>query len=383
MTKWDFRALRYIYELAVYPLRLKFSCVMNYLLSGYYGFGNAGDEAVLCSVMDAIKAQDAQAHFAVTSGDPNKTQARYEIEYSIRAIARQNPRALVAAIRSCDVFVSGGGSLLQDVTSLRNVVYYSGLMRLARLMRKPVVVYAQGIGPLNKKLSRKLARAAVQGAQVVTVRDDDSKTLLERIGVRRKIEVVADPVWALQPSKIEAKTASPTWNVALRSWPNVDEEQAIEYSKRTFAAVCQAARQAEVALRFLPMQPVEDAPLAETYRGQMSERDEIVDLNDLHPRDVMAHCAQADAMIAMRLHALIFAAAQGVPCVAINYDPKVESLAKLIGAPLLNIEDLQDANRVLEAVQKARPLAPERLQELKDKAARPAQLAVAMRAKSK
>ncbi len=355
---------------------------MNYLLSGYYGFGNAGDEAVLCSVMDALKSQDAQAHFTITSGDPNSTEARYRNEYSIRAIARQNLRALVAAIRSCDIFISGGGSLLQDVTSLRNVVYYSGLMRLARLMRKPVVVYAQGIGPLNKKVSQRLARVAVQGARVITVRDDDSKTLLQRIGVTRKIEVVADPVWALQPSSNQVKPESWTWNVALRSWPNVEDEQAIEYSKRTFAAICQAARQADVALRFLPMQPSEDAPLAENCRGAMSERDDIIDLNDLHPRDVMAHCGRGDVMIAMRLHALIFAAAQGVPCVAINYDPKVGSLAKLIGAPLLNIEDLQSSNRVLDAVKNARPLSSEQLRELKDKAMCPAQLAVEVRAEA-
>lgn len=366
---------------------------MNYLLSGYYGFGNAGDEAVLCGVMNALKAQDAEAHFVVTSGDPSATQSRYETEYSIRTIARQNPRALLSAIRACDVFVSGGGSLLQDVTSLRNVVYYTGLMRLARVFRKPLVVYAQGIGPLNKKLSQKLARRAINGAQVVTVRDADSQALLKRIGVHRAIEVVADPVWALQPALIENASIgntgdetgnentsnAPTWNVALRSWPNISDEQDIEYSKRTFAAICQAAREANVALRFLPMQPASDAPLAENHRTLMSDQDTIVDLNDLHPREVMTHCGSADVMIAMRLHALIFAAAQNIPCVAIDYDPKVASLAKLIGAPLLNIEDLQDANRVLEAVQKARPLSVEQLQQLKERAARPTELAFALK----
>ncbi len=352
---------------------------MNYLLSGYYGFGNAGDEAVLCGVMNALKAQDPKAHFIVTSGAPEQTQHRYEIEYSIRAIPRQNPRALISAIRSCDVFISGGGSLLQDVTSLRNVVYYTGLMRLALFFRKPLVVYAQGIGPLNRKISQKLARRAINGAQVVTVRDEDSKALLKNIGVHRAIEVVADPVWALQPTSVEEKTISPTWNVALRSWPNVPEETADEYAKRTFTAICEAAKTANVQLRFLPMQPTEDAPLAEKYRAVMNEADEIVDLNDLHPREVMAHCGSANVMIAMRLHALIFAAAQGVPCVAINYDPKVASLAKLLGAPLLNIEDLQDSNRVLEAVKSARPLSSEQLQTLKERASRAAELAVGVK----
>lgn len=350
---------------------------MKYLLSGYFGFGNAGDEAVLCAEMDAIKAQDARAHFTVTSGNPAQTMARYASEYSICAIARQNPRALIPAIRACDIFISGGGSLLQDVTSFRNVVYYTGLMRLAKWARKPVVIYAQGIGPLNEVRAQKLARAAIQNAQVISVRDEGSKILLQKIGVTREIEVTADPVWALRPAPLNRNSDVDTWNVALRAWPHVaagDDEN--EYSKRTFAAICEAARAANVRLRFVPMQPPSDTPLAESYRALMSETDEIVRLDNAHPREVMAQCGGAQRMIAMRLHALIFAAAQGVPCVAIDYDPKVRALAKLIGAPLLNIADLHGANRVLEATQNAHPLAPERLQQLRDAAARTALLAV-------
>ncbi len=352
---------------------------MKYLLSGYYGFGNAGDEAVLCGVMDAIKTQDTSAHFIVTSGNAPQTQKRYEIEYSIRAIGRQNPRELMSAMRECDVFISGGGSLLQDVTSVRNVIYYTSLMRLARLFRRPLVVYAQGVGPLNERISQRLARAAMQSAQVLTVRDDDSAQLLRRIGVTRPIEVVADPVWLLKPSKIEAKSSVPTWNVALRSWPNVSTETEIEYSNRTFSAIIGAAKTANVRLRFLPMQPSEDAPLAEKFRSQMNANDEIVNLHDTHPREIMAHCGRCDVMIAMRLHALIFAAAQKIPCVSINYDPKVASLAKLIGAPLLSIDDLKDAHRVLDSIQNARALSDEQLQIFKDKAARTAQLAVGVK----
>ncbi len=351
---------------------------MNYLLSGYYGFGNAGDEAVLCSVMDALRSQDADAHFVVTSGNPTQTQNRYAIEYSIRTVARQDPRALWKEIRGCDVFVSGGGSLLQDVTSLRNVVYYTALMRLARLFRKPLVVYAQGVGPLNRKVSQQLARAAVQGAQAIFVRDDESAQLLKRIGVTKKIHVVADPVWALQPAPLQTSSTVPTWNVALRSWIE-PEGLAVEYANRTFSAICQAAKTANVALRFLPMQPPADALLAESHRSLMRENDEIVDLHDLHPREIMAHCGGAQVMIAMRLHALIFAAAQGVPCVALDYDPKVASLARQIGAPLLSIDDLRDANRVLDAIAQARALSPEKLQDLKERAINAAQRAVALR----
>jgi polysaccharide pyruvyl transferase CsaB len=154
---------------------------MHFFLSGYYGYGNAGDEAVLAAILEALQAQKPGAQFTIASGDPAATKARFGTEYSLDAVPRQGPRQLAAAIKRCDVFISGGGSLLQDVTSLRNIVYYTSLMRFARLSRKPVAVYAQGIGPLLRPLSQKLARAAVQSARVITVRDEDSKTLLQRI----------------------------------------------------------------------------------------------------------------------------------------------------------------------------------------------------------
>ena len=358
---------------------------MQYFLNGYYGYDNAGDEAVLCSVMKAIGAHDSDARFVVTSGDPTSTRHRYSREFSLETVPRQNPKSLIPAIRACDVFVSGGGSLVQDVTSLRNVFYYTGLMRLARIFGKPVVVYAQGVGPLNRKIAQRVARGAFQSAQVLTVRDQASAQLLQKIGVTKTVEVTADPVWALRPVELpRIEKPLPIWNVALRSWPNIHN---IEYSKSTFGAIAQAANLSNAHLRFVPMQPSEDAPLAAQMRDTLSELndaardDELVILDRAHPRDVMAQCNRgAQVMIAMRLHALIFAAAQEVPCVAINYDPKVEALAKLIDAPLLSIADLQSpqaAQRVLEAIENARALSPERVQEFQNLAAKTAHLAVA------
>jgi polysaccharide pyruvyl transferase WcaK-like protein len=121
--------------------------------------------------------------------------------------------------------------LLQDVTSLRNNVYYTIVDALStRLSRKPVAVNAQGIGPLLRPLSQKLARAAVQSARVITVRDEDSKALLQRIGVRRNIEVTADPVWNLTPaSSAVASTRSgngKTFALSLRPWPGYEFDPA-------------------------------------------------------------------------------------------------------------------------------------------------------------
>jgi polysaccharide pyruvyl transferase WcaK-like protein len=119
------------------------------------------------------------------------------------------------------------------------------------------------------------------------------------------------------------------------------------------------------------MQASTDGPVGELLR---ESGDETVDTTDLHPRAIMAACGNCDVMIAMRLHALIFAAAQGVPCVAVNYDPKVEALAKLIGAPLLQDLGESEMARLPEAVRVAQPLSSERLEQLQASARRSAEL---------
>lgn len=346
---------------------------MHFFLSGYYGYGNAGDEAVLAAILDALQAQKSGAQFTIASGDPAATLARFGTEYSLEAVPRQGPRELAAAIKRCDVFISGGGSLLQDVTSLRNIVYYTSLMRFARLSRKPVAVYAQGIGPLLRPLSQKLARAAVQGARVITVRDEDSKALLQRIGVRRNIEVTADPVWNLTPASNDVTStrnaAAKTLALSLRPWPGYEFDPA--HSTTIRDGLRRLKQESGAHLRFVPMQASTDGHIGDLLR---EGNDATVDTIDLHPRSIMAACGNCNVMIAMRLHALIFAAAQGVPCVAINYDPKVQALAKLIGAPLLQDMGESEMARLPEAVRAAQPMSRDSLQQLQASARRSAEL---------
>ena len=309
------------------------------MLSGYYGYDNAGDEAVLSAILTHISAQTPNVQFVVTSGAPAQTEAMHAslkglTEYSLRAVLRDDFKTLWREIKACDAFISGGGSLLQDVTSLRNIVYYTGLIRLAHLARKPVMIYAQGIGPLQKSVSQKLTRAALnsRSTRVITVRDPESKALLERIGVRKNIEITADPVWALEPQnqKSKIKNQNPVWCVSLRSWLHKSTPDA---EKRLLDAIREAAKKQNATLKFLAMQPARDRALMESLGV---ENREILETENLHPREIMRLAGECDLMIAMRLHALIFAAAQGVPCVAVSYDPKVASLAKLIGAPVIS-----------------------------------------------
>jgi polysaccharide pyruvyl transferase WcaK-like protein len=205
------------------------------------------------------------------------------------------------------------------------------------------------------------------------VRDEDSKALLQRIGVRRNIEVTADPVWNLTPASkgvTSTRNASgKTFALSLRPWLGYEFDAAksgtIRNGLRSLKQECGAH------LRLVPMQASSDASIGNLLR---EDNDETVDTTDLHPRAIMAACGNCDMMIAMRLHALIFAAAQGVPCVAINYDPKVEALANLIGAPLLQDLGKNEIARLPEAVRAAQPMSRERLQQFQASARRSAEL---------
>ncbi len=337
---------------------------MKFLLNGYFGFDNAGDEAVLSAMLAALRELAPDATFVATSGDPAQTQKAHGCE----AIGRQNPRELLGALQNCDVFVSGGGSLIQDVTSFRNVVYYATLLRLAKIMGKRTIVYAQGVGPLRALRAQKVARKAFQSADILAVRDPDSAALLKQIGVTKAVEITADPVWNL-PFSPQPKQTN-TWGVALRSWPGADEGAIA----RVVGALRAIANARGATLRFLAMQP---GPDREILRGLTTEG-EILQVEGATPSEIVGLCASFDLMIAMRLHALIFAASAGVPVVALDYDPKVASLATLLGAPLLASAAPDDLAKLPDLIASARSVAPEILAEFRAKARRNAELAVGL-----
>jgi polysaccharide pyruvyl transferase WcaK-like protein len=210
------------------------------------------------------------------------------------------------------------------------------------------------------------------------LRDEASKQLLLSLGVRRFTEVTADPVWALSATSDsefvnrQSSSVDPLWGVALRSWPG---EQGSESTARFVTAVRAAAKEANARLRFLPMQ--HPADFAILHEAGIAES-EISGGPWQHPRDTMAQTQACDLVIAMRLHALIFAAAGRVPCVAVNYDPKVEALAKLIGAPLINGAAPEDLAQLPNAIASTQPIDGERLESLRQKARRNAEFAVGL-----
>jgi polysaccharide pyruvyl transferase CsaB len=294
------------------------------VISGYYGFGNTGDEAVLAGILTAFQQLAIDAEVTVLSANPQYTLSQH---CGVKSINRYHIINLMRAIRRCDLLISGGGSLLQDATSVRSLQYYLFVLRLARLFGRKSMIYAQGVGPLLRESSKKAVAKELNAVSAITVRDEDSKSLLESMGVRVPVKLVADPSFLVPPDleaadEVLAKhglTGKEFIAVSVRPW-NGHSRWLTEVRQ----GLRRAAEEIGVQLVAVPMQESEDLELC-------SDLDADVVLHGIPGvRAVKGVIARSSLVIGMRLHSLIFAASEGVPFVPISYDPKVSSFAAMV-----------------------------------------------------
>lgn len=321
------------------------------VLSGYYGFGNAGDEAMLLSILESLKSECPECTVTVISGRPE------EIEriYGVKGIHRFDYLGMVKAFRKAKLLVSGGGSLLQDVTSHRSIFYYLSILKLAQMMNVPTMLYAQGIGPVVRPMAQKALRKVVNSVKLITVRDEKSKEELLRLGVNRPpIHITADPVLSLEPEdKSRGLTllqeagyqgGKPLIGFTIREWPR-SPKYLTEIAK---AADC-LIEEDGVEVAFLPMQWPEDGEAARKVQQMMTHKAVLLE-GEFLVQEHLSCIANLDVLIGVRLHGLIFAFVSGVPSVGISYDPKIGSFMELIDEkPIASLNQV-NADELVEAV---------------------------------
>ncbi len=298
----------------------------NVVMSGYYGFGNAGDEAILQAIHQNIERSGGDIAITVLSSNPEDTKKRYGYD----AVNRFKFFSVLKAIRQSNALVSGGGSLMQDHTSTRSLLYYLTIIRAAEFFRKKVMIYANGIGPVNKKTNRRRVRRLTARADVITLRDEMSARELYEMGVHRDdIRVTADPVFTLKSApKARAERLlmdagvpldKPFVCVSVRNWDSMRK-----FSDKLADLLDTLHERHGHNIVFLPMQlPVDDA-VSKSVAGRMKNSAYVLD-SYITAEDIMGIISLSDFVIGMRLHALIFSARVCVPFIGIVYDPKVEA----------------------------------------------------------
>ncbi len=303
------------------------------LLSGYWGFGNFGDEAILRVMVDEWRRRRPADVLTVLSAKPLETAATY----GVHALPRMEWRTIQAAVRSADVVVSGGGGLLQTATSLRSLMYYAGVIREAQTSNRPAAIFAQGIGPLDF-LGKQIVRRTCCDIELACVRDEGSATLLRSLLPRVDVRLAADPVLAADISETSSDesvlareglrgVSGAMVAVVVRHAPNFDR-----LLPQIAAFVDRLAFEHHAQVVLLPLQPPDDADAA-THVIRRCKSAPVL-LAGGYDLPAMAAIVRAcSAVVSMRLHALIVAALSAIPFVAVPYDPKIGALMQNLSYP--------------------------------------------------
>lgn len=292
------------------------------IMSGYFGFSNSGDDAILKSILESFKALDPSLNIKVLSKDPSLT----EKEYGVPAVDRFKLFDVIKSIKASDMLISGGGSLLQDKTSSRSIWYYLLIMKLAKHYKKKVFVYSNGVGPINKKFNRNFTRRVLNKVDYITLRDIDSYNFIKSIGVNNQnVKVLSDPVFNLKEASDESirekfDINKDTVLVSVRSWMN-DEKLIDELVKFLNYLIDQGKN-----IVFMPMQMPRDTTISEKIAANLKSS-KIID--EKYPVEILMNLMKnADFIVAMRLHAMIYAIHQNLPFIGLSYDPKTETVLK-------------------------------------------------------
>lgn len=366
------------------------------VISGYYGFKNSGDEAVLKSILTALE-QEGQAagvdiNPVVLSIDPEWTSAAY----GVKSVHRMKLGEVREAIKDSDGLISGGGSLLQDATSPKTIPYYLGVLKIAQWLGKPTFIYAQGVGPVNRKLFYPMIRSIFRKCTYISVRDMQSGELLQSMGISGEaVHVVPDPVMGLplpagegvhrdshpglalkeneaapvssieerresseepvKPSSLssgDTKGSLPVIGISVRYWhPERKELKAVAEGLKALA------EQRPVHLRFLPFHQPDDIEASQFIAdamGDVSKNGSALSFyrDEKQPQDMLREVSRCDMILGMRLHSLIYAANQSVPLLGISYDPKINHFLKRLGSEPVGSSEFLDPNALKDQMLK-------------------------------
>ena len=306
------------------------------LVCGAYGRGNAGDDAILEAIVTELRQIDPDLPIWVLSRNPDDTRLTYRVN-SIYTFAF--PRFL-RRMGKTRLYINGGGSLMQDVTSHRSLWFYLFTISAAKRLGCQVMMYGCGIGPIHSPANRRRAAKVLQkSVDAITLRDTHSREELEDMGVTNpEIILSADPTVILPAAPeqvvdgiLESQGIDPKGRYigfALRPWPGFEEKAAL-----FGAAADYAYEKYGLTPVFLPIERRLDVGAARLAAQHMKAPHYI--LPETGSSDhTLGLFARMQVVVSMRLHALVFAAGQGVPLVGVVYDQKISSFLSYIGQDL-------------------------------------------------
>lgn len=293
------------------------------VISGYYGYGNIGDEAILNTLLRDLKKviTDKKIHLSILSSNPYATSTITDTF----AVQRFDPFAVVRELKNMDGLISGGGGLIQDITSWKSPLYYLGIIALARSFGKKVLLYANGVGPLHFPMNRKLTSLILNQVKDISVRDVDSQNLLKSLGTKHA-KVTIDPIFSLNQTNVLDSYTKYQDFIAVSFGPNKDTQN----NQHKIAQLLDfVSEQTGKTCLFTPFYPGFDRHFSKEIMSIMKTKSIVIE-TFCPPEEMLSILKRCTFGIGMRLHFLIFLAILNKPMLPYLYDPKVKTFSDML-----------------------------------------------------
>ncbi len=294
------------------------------VLSGYFGFKNFGDEAILSVLVKKLK--QLNLGITVISSNPAYTIKKFK---HIRSVNTFKIPDVITSIYKSDYLISGGGSLLQDITSFKSLIYYLFVIFTALFLRKKVIIFAQGIGPIKNKIGIFLTKNILKHCTYISVRDNKSLELLNSWGI--KSELLCDPIFS---TKIPACNKIEAVAVQLRNCKALTEDFIDRLAQKI------SNEFPDKQINIYSFQDSIDLEVCKRFEKAVKMLNSDIQTqiySDLTDEQIINNIAQSEYLVAMRFHAIIIGLLAGVKTLGINYDIKIEKIASEFNLPILNL----------------------------------------------
>lgn len=376
--------------------RMTFDCVHAYnllleqpdkgvIISGYYGYKNIGDDAVLSVIINYLKSICPGVPITILSKTPKETEKLFHV----KSIYRFDFIKIYRQMKKSGLLISGGGSLFQDVTSTHSLLYYIMVIKLAFLRGLKVMIYANGIGPIRSPKNKQRTKKVLERVSAISLRDGESLEELKLLGIQQeKIVVTADPAFALEATT--QKRVREMFNqegldfsskyvaISVREWQN----NCADFEK-ILAEVCRYLQnEYGITPLFIPMQYHKDVPICKRIIEKAGCGAKMIE-GSYKVDELLGVMGRMDMVIGMRLHTIIYALSQKVPVLGLSYDPKVDSMLDYAGIPYkadvasLDVDKLkEEIDAILGNEQELSHQLNATIEQMKDKTKIDAQMAV-------
>ena len=356
------------------------------VLMGYYGFNNSGDETLLYSMIKNLREKKDDARLLVLSKVPKET----EKIYGVHSINRYNLIGTKKELKRSHLFIFGGGSLIQDVTSSKSLWYYLNILKLALKTKIPVMLYANGIGPVNKQKNRENVAKILNRVDLITLRDKLSLEEIKKMGVSGNVLITADP--ALSMEGVNSSVArellkkegilqdKKILGISMRDW----KECTPDFWDKFSLCIDKICEKYDLTPVLIPLKHPDDFEISKNIQSKLKAKSYVLK-NSYNAEEIVGITGECELVVGMRLHSIIYAAAKGTPAIGISYDPKVSGFVNYMEtSKTIEIKDfteerlLSEADDIMANIEEIKQNLKEKLAEFKEKTENTASLAIGL-----